>query len=41
MDLKAVWKVKSVSFNDLLDVGNRGDGVIEYDTLSSQRILCR
>lgn len=38
MNLKAVWKVKSVSFDDLLDVRKREDRPIKDDTLLSGMI---
>lgn len=38
MNLKAVWKVNSVSFDDLLDVHKREDRLIKDDTLLSGMI---
>lgn len=34
-EFKDVWKVKSASFDDLLDGDKMEDGVIEYDILFS------
>lgn len=32
MNLKAVWKVKYVSFDDLLKVGKRKEGQLDHNT---------
>lgn len=38
MNLKAIWKVNSVLFDDLLCVCKRENGVIKDDTLLSRKI---
>lgn len=41
MNLKDVWKVKSVSFDDLLEIGKRKEGLIDMiDCALEGQLLC-